>query len=72
MKKILEKGKKSLLLPDGEGGALSGEVHLIEHENKKYVVRICSDLKKAKYYEDISKKLEKKEDYPCFLRKIQE
>ena len=72
MKKILKEGKKSLLLPDDEGGALSGEVHLIEHENKKYVVRICSDLKKAKYYEDISKKLEKKEDYPCFLRKIQE
>jgi Choline/ethanolamine kinase len=67
MKKILKEGKISILLPDGEGGALSGEVHLIEHKDKKYVVRICSDIIKAKYYEEISKKLEKKKIIPKFL-----
>lgn len=67
MKEVLKKGKVSVLLPDGKGGALSGEVHLIEYKNKKYVVRICSNVKKAKYYEEISKKIEKKKIIPKFL-----
>jgi len=59
MKHILKEGQLSILLPEGEGGALSGEVHLVKHNRKKYVVRRCSNLSKAKYYESISKKLEK-------------
>ena len=59
MKNILKEGQLSLLLPEGEGGALSGEVYLVKHNGKKYVVRRCSNLSKAKYYESISKRLEK-------------
>jgi hypothetical protein len=69
MKEILNQGKISALFPDDQegGGALSGEVHLIKHENKKYVVRICDDIKKAKYYEKISKQLQNKKIIPNFL-----
>ena len=64
MRHILKEGQLSILLPEGEGGALSGEVHLVKHNGKKYVVRRCSNLSKAKYYESISKKLEKYDFLP--------
>ncbi|MEA3329208.1 MAG: hypothetical protein U9Q06_00505 [Nanoarchaeota archaeon] len=67
MKHILKEGKLSILLPEREGGALSGEVYLIKHNGKKYVVRRCSNLPKAKYYESISKKLEKYDFLPKLL-----
>ena len=67
MKHILEEGQLSILLPEGEGGALSGEVHLVKHNGKKYVVRRCSNLSKAKYYESISEKLEQNGFLPKFL-----
>jgi thiamine kinase-like enzyme len=69
MKHILKKGKISLLLPDivEHGGGLSGEVHLVVYDSKKYVVRRCSNLSTAKRYEDISKKLGKYWFLPKFL-----
>ncbi len=67
MKYIIKEGEISILLPEGEGGGLSGEVHLIKHEGKKYVVRRCKELKKAKQYEFISKKLGKYGFLPKFL-----
>ena len=51
MKHLLEKGNVSLLLPEGEGGGLSEEVHLVQYDTQKYVVRRCETLKKAKIYE---------------------
>ncbi len=67
MKHLIKKGKVSILMPEGEGGGLSGEVHLVEYDGNKYVVRRCLDLKKARLYEFISKKLEKKGFLPKFL-----
>ena len=59
MKHLLKEGKISLLLPEGEGGGLSGEVHLIKHKDKNYVVRRCQNLEKAKHYASLSKKFKK-------------
>ncbi len=54
-------------MPDGEGGGLTGEVHLIKHDNKKYVVRKCDKLAKAIYYEHLSRIFEKNRFLPKFL-----
>ena len=67
MKHLIKEGEISLLLPEGEGGGLSGEVHLIKHRNEKYVVRRCSKLSIARGYEDISIKFEKYKFLPRFL-----
>lgn len=71
MKHILKKGKISLLLPEGQGGGLSGEVHLVEHVDKKYVVRRCSDILIAKEYENISKRFAKYHFLPKFLGELE-
>ncbi len=68
MKHILKEGQITLLLPDEEtGGGLSGEVHLVTYNNKKYVVRRCSKVSIAKRYEEISKKFGKYNFLPKFL-----
>jgi thiamine kinase-like enzyme len=67
MKHLLKEGEISLLLPEGEGGGLSGEVHLIKHRNEKYVVRRCDKLSKAKLYESLSQKFEKQGFLPRLL-----
>ena len=67
MHDILSRGELAILLPEGEGGGLSGEVHLIRHNNQKYVVRRCQSLKTAKFYEFVSKELEKYAFMPKFL-----
>ena len=67
MRKVLKKGEITLLLPEGEGGGLSGEVHLVRYDNQKYVVRRCETLKIARGYEAISKKFEKDGFLPKFL-----
>lgn len=66
---LMKKSQISLLLPEDkiEGGGLSGEVHLLKYKNKKYVLRKAQNLKQAKYYEFISKKLEKFGFLPKFL-----
>jgi len=68
MKHILKKGEITLLLPEGNtGGGLSGEVHLITYDDKKYVVRRCSKISIAKNYEYLSKTFEKYSFLPKFL-----
>lgn len=67
MKHLLTQGEISRLMPDNTWGGWSGEVHLIKHENKKYVVRRCTSLKKAKYYEFLNKLFEKDGFLPKFL-----
>lgn len=68
MKHILKKGEITLLMPDEEtGGGLSGEVHLVTYDNKKYVVRRCIKISIAKEYENISKRFRKYKFLPKFL-----
>lgn len=67
MKIILKEGKIDLLGPTKHGGALSGEVHLIKHNNKKYIVRKCNTLSKAKKYVELTKKFEKYQFLPKLL-----
>ena len=67
MKHLLKKGKISVLLSDDNDAGWSGEVHLVEYEKEKYVVRRAKTLAKAKYYEKISNQLEKYEFLPKFL-----
>lgn len=67
MKHILKKAKITLLLPEGPGGGLTGEAHLATYNGEKYVIRKCQDLKTAKFYEQVSKKLERYGFLPKFL-----
>ena len=69
LKEIIRNGKISLLMPEGEGGALSGEAHLLLFKRKKYVLRKCPDSKKAKMYLLISKRLEKYDFLPKLIGK---
>jgi hypothetical protein len=66
LKKIFHEGKISEIIPE-TGGGISGEAHLLEYKNKKFIVRICRDLKTAKKYEKISLKLKKFKIFPKFL-----
>ncbi|MBT7238087.1 hypothetical protein HN865_04495 [Candidatus Woesearchaeota archaeon] len=70
MKKILKGGKIKLLLPEGEGGGLTGETHLVEYDHQKYVLRKCETLSKSRYYEHLSKKFEKYGFFPKFLGRL--
>ena len=70
IKKILEKGKISKLASDTGKEGWSGEVHLSKHKGRKYVLRICKDLERAKRYEIVSRKLEKYGFLPKFLGRI--
>lgn len=59
LKKIINEGEISQLFPEGEGGGLTGETHLVKHNNQKFVLRRCESISKAKYYEHLSEKFEK-------------
>jgi hypothetical protein len=67
MKKILNEGKISKLIPDSGFGGLSGEVHLLEHNCEKYVLRKCPNLKTADKYLRIYSSLKKYEFLPKLL-----
>ncbi|MFW6283475.1 MAG: hypothetical protein ACOC1P_05490, partial [Minisyncoccales bacterium] len=67
MKEILNKGKIKRLLPDENKGALSNETFIINYKNKKYVLRKCKDIDKAKEYENYPKYFEKYNILPRFL-----
>ena len=67
MKHILKQGEISELLPENMAGGISGEAHLVKHEGKKYVLRKCKSIKKAKYYEFLASKFEKYGFLPKFL-----
>jgi len=66
MKQLL-KSEMSELMPESGGGGLSKEVYLVKHNNKKYIIRKCDTIKRAKKYETISKKLEKQDVLPKIL-----
>lgn len=70
MKKVLKEGEIKLLLPEGVGGGLTGETHLIKHDNKKYVLRKCEAFSKARYYEHLSNKFEKYGFFPKLIERI--
>lgn len=67
MKHLLKSGEISKLFSDKGCIGWSGEVHLIKHMGKKYVLRKSQNLKRARFYELASKKLEKYGFLPKFL-----
>jgi thiamine kinase-like enzyme len=66
MKHLLKEGKITRLFSD-EGGGDTGEVHLLKHKGKKYVLRIAPDIKTAKKYVEIYNGLEKYKILPKLL-----
>ncbi|MBI2044401.1 hypothetical protein HYT24_03490, partial [Candidatus Pacearchaeota archaeon] len=66
MKYLLTKGEISELINDS-GGGLSGEVYLVKHKDKKYILRKCKNIQRAKKYEFVSSKFEKYGFLPKFL-----
>jgi len=66
MKKIINNGKIKRIIPRA-GGGLTGEVHLLEHNKKKYLLRRCESLEVAKYYQKIHHKFKKYGFLPKFL-----
>lgn len=68
MKEILKKGDISQIILEG-GGALTGEVHLLGYKEKKYILRKCLTLKRAKFYEEIESKLGKYGFLPKILKR---
>lgn len=66
LKYLLKNGKVSEIIPE-TGGGISGEAHLLEYKNKKFIVRICQNIKTAKKYEKISLELKKFKIFPNFL-----
>ena len=58
-KEILKEGKISRLIPDEANAGMSGEVHLLEHQGKKYVVRKCRTKERADLFEEIIKKFKR-------------
>lgn len=70
MRHLLKNGKISVLTSDDGGTGWSGEVHLLIYEGKKYVLRKYKTLKRAKYFEKISNKLEKYGFLPKLLGRV--
>lgn len=62
---ILERGKIKRLASSTSG--TTGEAHIAVFEGKKYVLRICSDEKTAKWYAFLHKKLDKFDILPRLL-----
>lgn len=71
MKEIIKKGNISLLISRKQGGGLSKEVHLLKYSGKKYVLRRCKEVLKAKRYESISKRFAKYGFLPKFLGRFE-
>jgi len=68
MREILKKGDISQIILEG-GGALTGEVHLLKYKGKKYILRKCVTLNRAKFYEEIEKKLGKYGFLPKIIKR---
>ncbi len=67
MNHLLKHGHIERFVPEEGTGGLSGEVHLLTHAGKKYILRRCGDIATAKKYEGYSKKFEKYGFLPKFL-----
>lgn len=70
IEEILDRGTISPLASDAGRFGWSGEVHLLVHAYKKYVVRICKDVVRAKQHETTSQKLEQYGFLPTLLGRI--
>src|SRR3989338_2639486 len=66
MKNVLKYGKRTKFVSK-RGGGLSGEVYFVKNRKKRYVVRSCASLEKAKFYERLSHLFDKKYFLPQFL-----
>ncbi len=69
MKQFLNGSEISQLFPDEDEGGLTKEAHLVKKAGKKYVLRICKDMKTANLYELYSKKFKKYGFLPELLDK---
>lgn len=67
MKKILNNGKISPLIPESGFGGLSKEVHLLDSQGEKYILRKCPNIKTADKYQRIYNSLERYEFLPKLL-----
>lgn len=69
MKNIIEQGEIAKLRSDSGVGGISGEMHLVQHDGKKYALRICLDEKRAEDYSAIYKNIEQHGFFPKLLYK---
>jgi|TARA_B100000315_G_scaffold47887_1_gene42635 thiamine kinase-like enzyme len=69
MDKLLKRGNIEILIPERAGGGLTGETHLLELDNQKFVLRKCADLEKADFYKKMANKFEKKGFFPKMIDK---
>ncbi len=67
MKSILKQGKISPLFVEGSTSGMSREVHLVEHDGEKYVLRKCKTKERADLFENISKRFENYGIIPRFV-----
>jgi len=67
MKKILREGVIEILNSDSGEGGMSKKVHLLKHNGKGYVLRICKDKKTAIMYSKNLKKYEKERFLPKLI-----
>jgi hypothetical protein len=70
MKDALKNGKISRLISESGYWGWSQEVHLLEYRGKSFVIRRCKTLKKAKRYENLSKKFGRFGFLPKFITRI--
>jgi hypothetical protein len=69
MKEILKRGKVKRLFSEDKSGGWSKETYLLRYKDKKYVVRKCSTLERAKFYEEIENKLGKYDILPKIIER---
>jgi len=70
MKHALKKGKIEILLPERDGGGLTGEVHTLEYEGQKFLLRRCQSLERAEHYEEMSRRFERYGFLPKYLGRV--
>lgn len=69
MRGILKKGEVKRLFSEDKSGGWSKETYLVRYKDKKYVVRKCSTIERARYYEEIEKKFGKYKILPRFIER---
>ncbi|OGJ17916.1 hypothetical protein A3K73_02825 [Candidatus Pacearchaeota archaeon RBG_13_36_9] len=67
MKNVIEQGEIAKLRSDSGVGGISGEMHLVRHDGKKYALRICLDEKRAEDYSALYYNMEKHGFFPKLL-----
>jgi len=67
MKNVIEQGEIAKLRSDSGVGGITGEMHLVKHDGKKYALRICLDEKRAEDYSAIYSNIEQHGFFPKLL-----